>query len=67
MFAASDKTGNKLELPFPLRGRTFVIQASQDAGKLTILLFRGALRAEDSIFSSIQINERFLASLGMTK
>jgi hypothetical protein len=42
-------------------------QASALAEKLNFLSFRGALRAEESLFSWVSIKERFLASLGMTK
>ncbi len=35
--------------------------------KLNFLSFRGALRAEESLFHWHLISERFLASLGMTK
>jgi hypothetical protein len=44
-----------------------VAVAEQAAEKVTILSFRGALRAEESLFSWVSIKERFLASLGMTK
>jgi hypothetical protein len=37
------------------------------AEKPKTLSFRGTLRAEESLFSRVQIEERFLASLGMTK
>jgi hypothetical protein len=39
----------------------------QAAEKLAFLSFRGALRAEESLFSWVSIKERFLVSLGMTK
>jgi hypothetical protein len=44
-----------------------VAQASQLAEKLEALSFRGALRAEESLFLWHSISERFLASVGMTK
>jgi hypothetical protein len=44
-----------------------VVQASQAAEKLIFLSFRGALRAEESLFFCVETKERFLASLGMTK
>jgi hypothetical protein len=42
-------------------------EASQAAEKLKLLSFRGAPRAEESLFSWAFIKERFLASLGITK
>jgi hypothetical protein len=39
----------------------------QPAKKLTILSFRGAPRAEESLFALGQTKERFLTSFGMTK
>ena len=45
----------------------FMAQALQRAEKLKFLSFRGALRAEESLFLWHLITERFLASLGMTK
>lgn len=42
-------------------------QASQGAEKLTILSFGDAPRAEESLVTWVQAEERFLASLGMTK
>jgi hypothetical protein len=42
-------------------------QAKQLAEKIKVLSFRGALRAEESLFLWHSITERFLASLGMTK
>jgi hypothetical protein len=42
-------------------------QAERAAEKIAILSFRGALRAEESHLSLVSIEERFLASLGMTK
>jgi hypothetical protein len=38
--------------------------AARIAEKLNFLSFRGALRAEGSLFSWISIEERFLAPLG---
>jgi len=39
---------------------------SQLAEKLKFLSFRGALRAEESLFSCVETKERFLTSFGMT-
>ena len=36
------------------------------AEKLKFLSFRGALRAEESLFSCVETKERFLTSFGMT-
>ncbi len=50
-----------------LRASAFVAQDSQLAEKLNFLSFRGAPRAEESLFLSHLITERFFASLRMTK
>jgi hypothetical protein len=44
----------------------FFARREQAAEKLKLLSFRGALRAEESLFSCVSSKERFLASLGMT-
>jgi hypothetical protein len=41
--------------------------ALQAAEKLKFLSFRGALRAEESLFLYVQAKERFLTSFGMRK
>ena len=38
----------------------------QLAETLTLFSFQGALRAEESVFSSLETKERFLTSFGMT-
>jgi len=54
-------------LIFPAQAEFKRRQAEQFADKPKFLSFRGALRAEESLFSCAQAKERFLASLGMTK
>jgi hypothetical protein len=46
---------------------SLVVADEQVAEKFKFLSFRGALRAEESLFSWAQTEERFFASLRMTK